>query len=245
MNLEFFAATKKVVKRIALRCGLKIERARRSGSTNGYIPAVETEAAAKKAGLSILDYVEYLWNEKGLTRYEVERIVSVCRSPESILEIGPGTGRYIELLLQHYKPVRYEVYETALDWADYLKRTYPYLTHHEADGFSLSHTKDASIDLAQAHGVFDCVPFLTTYRYLLEIDRVTRPGAYVVFDVITERCMDEASIAKWLSSEHRYPVVIPTSLIEDFFVQRSFRLVDRFVVKYGEGLADYFIFTKM
>jgi SAM-dependent methyltransferase len=238
------SVAKRIVKSAASKCGFQIERAGARGS-NGYISAAQTIANADRAGLSVLDYVESLWDEKGLTQRQVDRITLACPNARAILEIGPGTGRYIDLLMRSYGDVSYELYETAPDWRDYLKRTFPTLTHHEADGSSLRQTADASIDLAQAHGVFVYLPFLTTCQYFIEMDRVTKPGSCIVFDVFTEACMDEPTITKWLASVHRYPAMVPALFIESFWGERGFRQVDRFLVKNGAGVAEYFIFIKM
>ncbi len=50
------------------------------------------------------------------------------------------------------------------------------------------------MDLVQAHKVFVCTTFLTSYRYFIEMARVARVGARVVFDAVTESCMDKQTL---------------------------------------------------
>ena len=138
--------------------------------TGGYISASETEAAARQAGLPVGDYVERLWGVEGGSKRVIDRIAAtgILDHPGvSILEIGAGTGRYMEKVIARVESLTsYESYETNQGWAKYLAKTYPSITTRCADGLSLSETRDHSVDFVHAHGVFVYTPFLTTMRYL-------------------------------------------------------------------------------
>ncbi|MEH0529807.1 hypothetical protein QBA75_22905 [Streptomyces stelliscabiei] len=51
----------------------------------------------------------------------------------------------------------------------------------------------------QAHKVFNTVTFLCASRYFLEMARVTRPGGRIVFDAMTETCLEPAAVRAWAS----------------------------------------------
>ena len=117
---------KKVVKRLLAQMGLAITQVGETAKTFGYISAKETVSAAEREGLSVCDYVEKLWNKPGDTQRIIEQMASCgvfeARDP-NILEIG--TGRYLEKVLGKCKPAKYESYETARDWAEWLQSKYP------------------------------------------------------------------------------------------------------------------------
>jgi hypothetical protein len=114
---------------------------------------------------------------------------------QAVCEIGPGSGRYLAKVMAACRPSHYEIYETAEPWANYLVREY-HVIYRRTDGRSLAETPTASIDLAQAHKVFVVTPFVSTWNYLREMVRVTKPGGYVVFDVMTERCLRARAIRR-------------------------------------------------
>jgi len=212
----------------------------------GYISAKETISAAKREGLSVCDYVERLWGKPGDTQRVIQQIASWgvfdVENPH-ILEIGAGTGRYLEKVLEKCKPAKYEIYEIARDWAEWLQSTYP-IVSHEADGMSLSQTSDHSVDILHAHGVFVYLPFLMSYRYFKEIWRVVKNGGSIIFDICSEDCMDEATVEKWLSSEHYYPCFLSKGYVISLFERQGFSLFATFMNSYGEGRSEYLVFER-
>ena len=138
-------------------------------------------SAAAAAGLSVGDYVDVTYNVAGATQGTIDGMsgLGVFSAPvETVLEIGPGSGRYLEKVVRKCAPARYEIYETAQAWADYLERRHR-VVRQPASGSSLSDTADASIDLVHAHKVFVCTPFLITCRYWLEMLRVARLAIFI------------------------------------------------------------------
>ena len=166
-------------------------------SSGGYISAAATLKAATAEGLSVGDYVETVWLQPGRSQQIIDRIAktgvfSTCRL--TALEIGAGTGRYMEKVFSLCKSIHcYESYETDPGWEKYLSNSYP-ITTRSTDGRSLSDTLDHSVDFVCAHGVFVYTSFLTTMSYLREIVRVCSPGAVLAADFITEDCMRSSDL---------------------------------------------------
>ena len=106
-----------------------------------------------------------------------------------MVEIGPGSGRYLEKTVEACAPSHYEVYETAGPWASYVVSKYNVVLQ-PTDGRTLRPTPDGSTDLVHAHKVFPSIPFVATCSYWTEMARVARSGAHVVFDIKTEASLD-------------------------------------------------------
>lgn len=188
---------KKIVNGILGIFGLRLSRA---SAGFGYLPAKQTIEAAQQKGVSVCEYVEELWNQKGATQKVVEEMAPFCwKQPcERIVEIGAGTGRYMELIIKGTSPKQYEYYETDTAWADWLSSKYgPVAIRQPADGRSLSQTADGSVDLVQAHGVFVYIPMLQSFEYFQEMIRVCKHNGHIVFDVFPVERFDEATISKW------------------------------------------------
>jgi hypothetical protein len=238
---------KSVVKKLLSQGGLTITRTgAASQKTSSYLPAKETVSAAVREGLSVCDYVEKLWNQQGGTQRVIDRMAS-CGVFEAknpiVVEIGAGTGRYLEKILARCKPARYESYEIASDWADWLQSTYP-IVSCETDGVSLKQTATDSVDILHAHGVFVYLPFLGAHRYWIEMWRVVRKGGWVVFDIYSDDCMDEPTVKKWLASKHNFPCFLSKSYVVSFFAKHGFSFKQAFTNKYGEGRSEYLVFVR-
>jgi SAM-dependent methyltransferase len=211
-----------------------------------YIDATATVAAAQREGLSVCDYVEKLWNQQGDTDRVIEKLKAsgiFAGSRPSILEIGPGTGRYLERVLQQCEPTRYECYEIATDWARWLSTKYPVVTL-DTDGVSLKQTPNDSIDLLLAHGVFVCLPFLSAWAYWKEMWRVVKANGWIAFDLYTEGCMEEETVEKWLASSHSYPSFFPKGYVVKQFEAHGFTLNHSFYNRHGQGRSEYLVFQR-
>jgi hypothetical protein len=218
--------------------------------TANYIPFERTLHSALVAGLSVGDYVDGVMNKTpGSSQSTLDKIASIgvfSRPLDTIVEIGPGTGRYLEKTLKAARPSRYEIYETAGPWAAYLVSEYKAILQ-PTDGYSLSATGDACADLVHAHKVFSTVPFMVTCCYWLEMVRVIRPGGWAVFDVVTERCLGNDTVEAWAKSGIRngsYPAVLPRSVVASFFLQHGFTLSEGFLVPMKPGTTELLIFQK-
>jgi hypothetical protein len=219
----------------------------RIGKRYGYIDVKATVEAARSKGLSVCEYVEELWDQQGSTARVVQEMRKTgCLIPcQRVCEIGPGTGRYLELVLQEAHPQQCEIYETADDWATWLARTYaPCVVRQPADGRTLRHTPSGSCGLVHAHGVFVYLSLLHAFEYFAEMIRVCRPQGSIVFDFYPAERFDEAMILRWLEHDERYPVVLPAVHVQSFFINRGCHLIHEFDNPHGRGQSHYFIFRK-
>jgi hypothetical protein len=239
---------KKILKRLLAERGLQITPI---GDTSkkcslGYISAKETVSAAERNGLSVCDYVEKLWYQQGDTQRVIDQISScgIFRAENiNIVEIGTGTGRYLEKVLGKCNPEKYESYETARDWSEWLQSKYQIVSHN-ADGVSLKQTSSYSVDLLHAHGVFVYLPFLVSYRYWIETWRVMRNDGIVVFDIYSEDCLEERTVEKWLNSEHTYPCFLSKEYVISLFAKHGFSLIKTFMHPHGKGQSEYLMFVR-
>jgi hypothetical protein len=219
------------------------------GDVGQFIPLEETLAGAREAHLPLGEYIDAKHNVPGVTQATHDRLVAIGVFKEKIdrvCEIGPGSGRFLEKTVRACNPSHYEIYETARPWADWLVTTYKVIPL-PADGMTLAHTPSNSIDLVQSHKVFACLLFLTTCSYFTEIARVTRPGAWVVFDVMTEECMDKTNVELWLKTgigTRTYPAIMPKAFVIDFFKWHGFTFVEGFMVPMKPGKTECMVFRK-
>jgi hypothetical protein len=232
------------VKKLFAPCRLNIKRI--DETSCGYISARNTVSAANHAGLSVCDYIETLWNQKGDTQRVIDQMASCgafrAKSP-NILEIGTGTGRYLEKVLAQCKPNKYESYEPAQDWAKWLQSNYPIISH-KADGASLRQTADHSVDLLHAHGVFTYLPFFVSYHYWKEIWRVMKDDSSVVFDIFSEDCLDESTVEKWILAGDSYPCFLSKDFVISRFREHGFFLYKTFTTRYGAGRSEYLFLVR-
>ncbi|WP_338702802.1 class I SAM-dependent methyltransferase [Streptomyces sp. Q6] len=239
-------------KRLLARTGFDIVRSTRPrGGVDDFIPFEATMRAARAAGLSVGDYIDEVMNgTPGATRSTIEELGALgvfAADPRTVLEIGPGSGRYLEQTLKECSPSRYEIYETAAPWADYLVETFGVVARPVA-GWSLAPTPDASVDLVQAHKVFNTLTFLGTSRYFFEMARVTRPGGRIVFDVMTESCLDPAAVRAWATrggdGHDSYPAAVPRRMCVDLFATLDCDLEAGFLAPMGVASTEVLVFRK-
>lgn len=217
-----------------------------NSNSRGYISAKETVRSATKHGLSVCEYVEKIWDQVGETQKVIDNIekfgVFKYDNP-TVCEIGTGTGRYMEKVIEKCRPKRYESYETASDWADWLEKEYSIISQ-PTDGFALSSTANMSIDFVHSHGVFVYLKFLDNIRYFNEMIRVIKPNGVIIFDCYTEECMTQVILNKWLKSQHNFPVVLPNNYIVQYFKKNNFKLLGNFFNAHGQGKSKYFVFKR-
>ena len=168
---------------------------------------------------------------------------AVTPGTNSVVEIGPGTGRYTEKLLAICKPKLHQLYETDAEWRTWLGKTYP-VQVPIVDGKSLRQTPSKSKELIHAHGVFVYLPFLITYRYFSEICRIAASASYIVFDIISEECVTPELTRKWIAAEHYFATFLSVRFVVEFFEKHGFKLIDRFLTDYGVGKSEYLIFGR-
>ena len=210
-----------------------------------FISARKTLAAARQSGLSVGDYIDQTFAEPGVTAATVKAMLDLGGlqgQVSRVCEIGPGSGRYMEKVIEFLHPNVYEVYETADDWVRYL-RTFPTALVRPCDGRTLSSTATASVDLVHAQKVFVYLDFWTTARYLDEMARVVRPGGTVAFDLVTEDCLDEATLAYWMEHGSMYRL-IPRGWAIDFLSSRGLSYVGRYFPVLPPGTSELMVFRR-
>jgi Methyltransferase domain len=230
--------------------GLEL-RAHDWSDTRNFIPFHDTIEAARRAGMSVGDYIDTEMSKTpGATAATVDgmRQLGVFASPiGTVVEIGPGSGRSLEKTIAACQPQRYEIYETAPHWNSYLATTYPVVAQ-PTDGKSLAATPDASVDLVHAHKVFSSIPSLPTWIYWSEMCRVCAPNGHVVFDILTEACLDLKTLEAWIESgidNGAFPAVMPRALALDYFASRGFEAIGTFQVPLGvDHTTEVFVFRK-
>lgn len=207
-----------------------------------------TVEGARRLGLSVPQYVAQLWEDEGtveeFVNYLDARIpLSRCKR---ILEIGPGTGRFLEPVAELAKPVSYDIFEASVEWSAYLARTFPFATVHEIDGRSLAGIADGSQDLIHAHSVFVYLPVPASSGYFFEMARVCAPGGYIVFDCFLADRQTVETIETWRANGVGWQVLLPLKVICDLFEREGIELIDSEHRKktHLSGFSDYLIFQK-
>jgi ubiquinone/menaquinone biosynthesis C-methylase UbiE len=219
----------------------------------GFINARQTEDEAATAGLSINDYLE-ADEDTPKKRGHRDRIIEAMRvrglldiADKNALEIGAGTGRFLEKTLEG-SPARYEVYETAEDWVESLRRRFVKpnspVVLQPADGVSLSSTPTGSCDLVCAHAVFVAVPFLGFTQYLMEISRVCKIGASACFDVFYDTDWSLMTARAWITGNYQFPVILSRPLAENMYADLGFAVQDEFTEIYGASCSRYIVLKK-
>jgi hypothetical protein len=241
---------RRAAKFVLAKVNLKLERVNAwSEDDRCYLPFKSTVAAAKAMGVGVGDYIEARFDVPGVAMETLARMreFGVFASPvHDVCEIGPGSGRYLRETIRMCQPASYEIYETSPQWAEWLVREYKVVLR-PTDGRSLASTPSGSIDLIHAHKVFPVISFLSSCRYLQEMARVVRVGGKVVFDVMTEDCINPAVLDKWLESGiryHHYPNAVPKRVVTDLLAELRLRCDGEFQVSMSPGVTQYFVATK-
>jgi len=211
-----------------------------------YQPFRRTHEAARKAGLSVGEYIDMKFQVPGATQTTIDQMAAygVFNSKiDSICEIGPGSGRYLEKVQRLCSPRSYEIYEPDKEWCDWLVQTYV-VTAKDSDGRCIRSTLSDSMDLVHAHKVFVCLPFVVACQYFDEMIRVAGPNGQIVFDIVDESCMDDTTLEKWITSGIHYPCMLPRKFVIDFFSRRSCSLLASFFAPMIPGQSEYLVFVK-
>src|SRR5262249_61834351 len=87
--------------------------------------------------------------------------------------------------------------------------------------------------------------FYKTMEYLKECVHVCRPDGHIVFDCVFDRTFSSLSVVEgWLAGPHRFPVVIPEKLLDEFARVNNLRVVHSFFVLIVSGSVNSFTCKK-
>ncbi|HNM33978.1 MAG TPA: CDP-glycerol glycerophosphotransferase family protein [Chitinophagaceae bacterium] len=240
------------IKRVAKRIKnyIKFKKNNENKYAKGYIDAITTEKEAKKHGKSICEYLESQNDDirkVGRRDRIINNIIHYFPNKQlSVIEIGTGTGMYLEKLL-HLNLEQYDIYEINEGWKQYLKRTYGNNIVHilEADGIRLNHTPNQTIDVIHAHAVFVYLPIIQVLNYLVEATRVLVKNGLFIFDIINDSDLTVRDALNWNKAGHSFAVVIPHSFIEDFCILYGFEIISNFKEIYAGSTSTYYILKKI
>jgi SAM-dependent methyltransferase len=226
---------------------IDLQLIRRSNDPSNYIPFRKTLKEAKRVGMSVGEYLDSKRSVSGATEQTINKMKELGifnETVQHVVEIGPGSGRYLEKTIAACHPSVYEIYETASDWEQRLVKIYG-VTAHAPDKSTLSQTTSASADLVHAHKVFCTLPIIYACRYLEEMARVTKIGGWVVFDVLTEKCLSENDREQWYLSGVNHGIsMIPQAFLIDIMQKREMKFIVDFFIELNPGLTHYFVFKK-
>jgi len=217
-----------------------------------YLDFKRTLKAAADAGLSVGEYIERKHSKGSVTPRDVTingmKEAGVFDKPLGcVCEIGPGSGRYLESVLSLCKPDSYEIYETSSEWRGWLVERYGVIAKR-GDGRSLNETESSTVDLVQAHRLFHGLPTLITISYLLEMARVARPGGWLVFDLMTETCLESQHLKAWFDADpwtwDWSPIMTGRRYVLDLLAAAGVFLVSSFHVAMFPAVSECLILRK-
>ncbi|WP_224309982.1 hypothetical protein [Streptomyces olivaceus] len=113
---------------------------------------------------------------------------------------------------------------------------------------SLAPTHDGSVDFVQAHKVFNTVTFLSASRRFFQMAQVTRPGGWIVSDVMTETYLDRPPCGRGRRTAARgtnsYPAALPRQACVDLFPTLDCSLRASFLAPMGFASTEVLVFRK-
>ncbi len=225
---------------------------KRARPFSDYIAFRQTLKAARAAGVSVGEYIERKHVVGPQTALDLTMdglaALGVFNDPiETVCEIGPGSGRYLEKVAARSRPKLYEIYETSKEWRTWLVGKYG-VAARICDGRTLGQTEADSVGLVHAHKVFPGLPFLTVLSYLREMARVARDGGWVVFDVMTEACFGPDQLDAWFKAAPWDWPWTPHLMSRDYavnvFAERGVVLVGSFRVPLFPATTECMVFRK-
>ena len=210
-----------------------------------FLPARKTLAAARRAGLSVGDYIDQVHAEPGATPDLVRAMLKIggLHGPvDLVCEIGPGSGRFAEHVIAALTPGAYEIYEPARDWLPHL-RTLPNVVERRCDGHALAETGDATVDLVHSQKLFTYLDFHVCAGYLSEMARVARPGGIIAFDAVTPSCLDEETVRHWVEDGTIY-FPFPRDWTIEFMRRRGVELLGSHFTPLPPGQCELLVFRR-
>jgi phospholipid N-methyltransferase len=197
--------------------------------------------------MSLEEYLDNYSAQPGATAAAAKYLLATAgpTAPVArVCEIGPGSGRYAQHVVTALRPEAYEIYETARDWHAHLNATIPNVVNQPADGHTLSSTTTASVDLVHAHKVFVYLPLATSLGYMEEMARVVRPGGVVAFDILTENCLDDATLKSWIEQNTTIYRMMPRQWTIDQLSHHDLTLIGSTFVPLSGAHTELLVFRR-
>jgi SAM-dependent methyltransferase len=161
-----------------------------------------------------------------LDRTVIEPFFKTC---DVILEIGPGGGRFTEVLLP--KCTKLIAVETSPTMLDLLRDRFAgdeRLECQLVDGRGFGQVADDSVDAAFSYGVFVHLQHWDMYHYLAELRRVLKPGGKALI-----QHSNVFSDLGWAKFTREVPLQLNTHKLPYTFIANSPELMREFVTRAG------------
>ncbi len=213
-----------------------------------YVDMKAIVRGARRSGQTICEYVENEWEAVGLIDFVMNKLnnLEVLIPCREVVEIGPGTGIYMDRQIQKIMPERYHIYELDEGCSKYLSKKHEKVIAHSTDGHSLDGLSNGTCGFCVAHGVFLYLSLLNCFRYFHEMIRVCQAGGHIAFDIFSDREWKQEIIDVWIPlHQHNWPVILPEQKVIDFFARNGCNLIDRFNAQTGFDFSTYVVFKKM
>jgi ubiquinone/menaquinone biosynthesis C-methylase UbiE len=151
-----------------------------------------------------------------------------------LLEIGPGGGRFTEVLLPKCRQLI--AIDTSKTMLDLLRRRFANeerIDYRESDGRGFAGVPDASVDAVFSYGVFVHLQHWDIFNYLVEINRVLRPGGKAIIQ--HSNTLSELGWAKFRGeverqvNKHKLPYTFTVNtpeLMREFVTRARLECVD-------------------
>lgn len=153
---------------------------------------------------------------------------------EVLLEIGPGAGRLTDVLLP--KCDRLIAVDTSAGMINLLRERFADETkieYHLSDGRGLRGVPDTSVDAAFSYGVFVHLQHWDIYHYLVELQRVLKPGGKALI-----QHSHTFSELGWKEFRREVPRQLNRHKLHHSFVVNSPQLMTEFVTRAGLLVED-------
>jgi ubiquinone/menaquinone biosynthesis C-methylase UbiE len=166
-----------------------------------------------------------------LDRTVFEPFLETC---DVVLEIGPGGGRFTEILLPRCKKlIAVETSETMLDLLRERFAGDRRIEYHLSRGRGLENVADGSVDAAFSYGVFVHLQHWDIFNYLAELNRVLRPGGKAVI-----QHSNTLSELGWALFRSEVPRQLNKQKLPFTFIANTPELIREFVIRAGLECVD-------
>jgi SAM-dependent methyltransferase len=159
-----------------------------------------------------------------LDRNVFEPFLGTC---DIMLEIGPGGGRFTEVLLSKCKKLI--AAETSATMLKLLRERFGDdvgIEYYLADGRGLGKVADDSVDAAFSYGVFVHLQHWDIYNYLAELQRVLKPGGKAIVQY-----SNTFSEMGWKRFRNAVPKQVNRHKIPGTFIVNTPELMREFIIR--------------